>query len=63
MIVGSEDVLTPVADARPIAELVPGATLEIVAGAAHGFMIEQANAFNKRVLAFLANQGKARMAN
>ncbi len=55
--------LTPVADARPIAELVPGATLEIVAGAAHGFMIEQANAFNKRVLAFLANQGKARMAN
>jgi 3-oxoadipate enol-lactonase len=53
VIVGTQDILTPVADSEEIAELIPGAELSVVAGAAHGVMIEAANAFNERVLAFL----------
>ena len=54
VIVGTQDVLTPVSDSEELAELIPGAELSIIPGAAHGVMIEAANAFNDRVLAFLA---------
>jgi 3-oxoadipate enol-lactonase len=53
VIVGTQDILTPVCDAEELVELIPGAELSVVPGAAHGLMIEAANAFNERVLAFL----------
>lgn len=53
VIVGTQDILTPASDSEELAELIPGAELSIVPGAAHGVMIEAAGAFNDRVLAFL----------
>jgi 3-oxoadipate enol-lactonase len=53
VIVGTQDILTPLADAEELAEVIPGAELSIIHGAAHGLMIEAANAFNDRVLEFL----------
>jgi 3-oxoadipate enol-lactonase len=53
VIVGTQDILTPLPDSEELAELIPGAELSIISGAAHGVMLEAANAFNERVLAFL----------
>jgi 3-oxoadipate enol-lactonase len=53
VLVGTQDILTPLADAEELASIIPGAELSIVPGAAHGVMIEAAGAFNERVLAFL----------
>lgn len=53
IITGSQDSLTPVGDAEELAELIPHARLEVVAGAAHGLMVEAPNAFNDSVLRFL----------
>jgi 3-oxoadipate enol-lactonase len=53
VIVGSQDILTPVSDSEELAELLPGAELSVIPGAAHGVMIEAAGAYNDRVLAFL----------
>jgi 3-oxoadipate enol-lactonase len=46
VVVGSEDSFTPVADARVIAEGVPGAELVVVDGAAHMPNLERPDAFN-----------------
>jgi 3-oxoadipate enol-lactonase len=54
VITGSQDSLTPVGDAEELAELIPGARLEVLGGAAHGLMVEAPNAFNEAVLRFLA---------
>jgi 3-oxoadipate enol-lactonase len=53
VITGSQDSLTPVGDAEELAERIPGARLEVLAGAAHGLMVEAPNAFNDAVLRFL----------
>ena len=53
VIVGTQDILTPLADSEELAELIPGAELSIISGAAHGLMLEAASAFNDRVLDFL----------
>ena len=53
VIVGTQDILTPLPDSEELAERIAGAELSIVPGAAHGLMLEAANAFNERVLAFL----------
>lgn len=53
VIVGSQDVLTPMADAEEIAEAIPGALLAVVRGGAHGFMFEHAKVFNETVRSFL----------
>ena len=53
VLVGSQDILTPVGDSEEIAELIPNARLEIIRGGAHGFMVEHAAAFNRSVTAFL----------
>lgn len=53
VIVGSQDILTPVADSELIASLIPDAQLAIIGGAAHGLMIENAATFNSTVLNFL----------
>ena len=64
VLVGSQDVLTPLGDSEEIAELIPGAELAVVRGGAHGFMVEQAGAFNRTVLDFLgrASVTRARLA-
>jgi 3-oxoadipate enol-lactonase len=54
VLVGSQDILTPVGDSEELAELIPGARLEVVRGGAHGFMVEHAGAFNRIVCDFLA---------
>ena len=53
VITGSQDSLTPVGDAEELAERIPGARLEELAGAAHGLMVEAPTAFNDAVLRFL----------
>jgi 3-oxoadipate enol-lactonase len=53
VIVGTQDILTPMPDSEELAELIAGAELSVIPGAAHGLMIEAANAFNERVLEFL----------
>jgi 3-oxoadipate enol-lactonase len=51
--VGTQDILTPFGDSEEIAERIPGAELAAVRGAAHGFMFENAGAFNRVALDFL----------
>ena len=53
VIVGSQDVLTPMADAEEVAEAIPGSLLAVVRGGAHGFMFEHAKVFNETVRTFL----------
>ena len=53
VIVGSQDILTPLADSEELCELIPHAELHVIGGAAHGLMVEHAGTFNDRVLAFL----------
>ena len=55
VLVGSQDILTPVADSEELAELIPGARLEVIRGGAHGFLAEHAGAFNRAVCDFLAD--------
>ncbi len=50
---GSQDILTPTADGEELADHIPGADLTIISGAAHGFPVEHALAFNKIVSEFL----------
>jgi 3-oxoadipate enol-lactonase len=54
VITGSQDTLTPLGDAEELAELIPGAQLHVLAGAAHGLMAEAPGAFNRAVLSFIA---------
>jgi 3-oxoadipate enol-lactonase len=53
VLVGSQDILTPLGDSEEIADLIPGAELAVIGGGAHGFMFEHAAAFNRTVLDFL----------
>jgi 3-oxoadipate enol-lactonase len=54
VLVGSRDILTPVADAEELAELIPDANLVVIGGAAHGFMVEAFRSFNAPLVSFLA---------
>ncbi|MGH9117773.1 MAG: alpha/beta fold hydrolase [Acidimicrobiales bacterium] len=53
VVVGSQDILTPVGDSEELAELIPGAELVVIRGAAHGLMVEAFRPFNEAVLEFL----------
>lgn len=53
VMVGSQDILTPLADSEELASLIPGAKLAVVRGGAHGFMVEKVSAFNRTTLDFL----------
>jgi 3-oxoadipate enol-lactonase len=53
LVVGDEDTLTPPALARSMAARIPGARLTVIKGAGHLSNIEQPEAFNAAVLAFL----------
>lgn len=52
--VGTDDVPTPVKKSRRIAELIPGARLEIIANAGHSSTIEQPEAVSQLLAGFLA---------
>ena len=53
VICGVEEVTTPPAEARLIAEHIPGARLVLIDGAGHLSNLEQPNAFNAALLDFL----------
>jgi 3-oxoadipate enol-lactonase len=53
ILVGSQDILTPIGDSELLHELIPGSELVIVTGGAHGFMVENAGRFNSAVREFL----------
>lgn len=59
VIVGSQDVLTPLGDSEELASLIPGARLAVVRGGAHGFMVEKASAFNSTIVDFLTEVAAA----
>lgn len=59
VVVGSQDILTPVGDSEELAEMLPDATLEVISGAAHGVMVEAPLSFNDAVLGFLAGVSEA----
>jgi 3-oxoadipate enol-lactonase len=53
VVVGELDTATPPADAKLIADGIPGARLEIIPAAAHLANLEQPEAFNRAVRSFL----------
>ena len=55
--VGEEDILVPPRFSREIAARIPDAVLRVVPGAAHGYFLERADAFNEIWLGFLAQVG------
>jgi 3-oxoadipate enol-lactonase len=58
-VIGAErDVLVPVWKSEELAELIPGARLEVVDAAPHGVNLEHADEFNRTVLGFLAGAGR-----
>jgi 3-oxoadipate enol-lactonase len=54
VIVGDEDVATPVADAEFLAQQIPDSRLEIIAGAGHLSNLERPEAFTAALTRFLA---------
>ena len=59
---GDNDPLVPVANARMLAERMPNATLEIVAGAGHLFLWDDAENLGRRIGRFL-NRARTRRAS
>jgi pimeloyl-ACP methyl ester carboxylesterase len=57
VIVGTADLLTPPAQARQIARLIPGARLEIFTGGGHMLMLERTEALNKMIIDFAHEVG------
>jgi 3-oxoadipate enol-lactonase len=55
VVVGAEDTVTPEADARAMADAIPGARLEVIEGAGHLSNLEQPAEFNKILREFLSN--------
>ena len=60
IIVGELDQATPPADARLMADQIPGARLAIIPGAAHLSNLEKPDAFNQIVASFVADLEKSR---
>lgn len=56
---GAHDVLLPVWKSQELAHLIPGASLTVLEGAAHGVNIDAAERFNAVVLDFLATTAAA----
>jgi len=52
VIVGSQDILTPVADSEEIAHRIAGSRLQVISGAAHGAVVTDAAVFNRAVSSF-----------
>ncbi len=59
-VIGAErDILVPIWKSREIAELIPGATLTVLANASHGVSLERAEEFNAAVLGFIREAAAA----
>ena len=54
VLVGDEDIITPPALSEQLAAMVPGAKLEVIAGAGHLANLEQPRAFNAAIDGFLS---------
>jgi len=52
VVVGSQDILTPVADSEEIVHRIPHAEFVVVAGASHSLVVTDASLFNRAVSAF-----------
>jgi 3-oxoadipate enol-lactonase len=63
VVVGSQDMLTPMGDSEEIAELIPGAEMAVLSGAAHGLMVEQSGTYNRTVLDFLERNERSTTAD
>ncbi len=61
VIVGNQDILTPRGDSEEIAERIPNAELVVIAGAAHGLMMEHSSTFNRILIEFLQRTEHARV--
>jgi len=57
IIVGEQDVGTPVAMSRAIQDAIPGSKLAIIPSASHLSNLEQPELFNKALLGFLSRHG------
>jgi 3-oxoadipate enol-lactonase len=57
VVVGTSDVLTPPAQARLIARLIPGARLEVFPGGGHMLMLERAEALDRMIIDFAHEVG------
>lgn len=53
VVVGAEDVITPVKEARAMQELIPGSSLEVISQAGHLACLERPAAFNHVLAEFL----------
>ena len=60
VIAGDDDPLVPIANARMLAERIPSAALEIVEGAGHLFLWDDAENLGRRVSRFLNHTGTRR---
>jgi pimeloyl-ACP methyl ester carboxylesterase len=49
---GTNDVLTPPAEARRMAKLIPGARLELMRGGGHMLMLEQTDELDRLIVDF-----------
>lgn len=56
VIVGSQDILTPVGDSEEIAHRIERSRLQVISGAAHGAVVTDAKVFNRAVGSFLKDQ-------
>lgn len=56
VVVGADDVITPVADAQLMVDSIPGSELVIIPDAGHVSNIEQPRVFNQALRGFLANR-------
>ena len=52
VLVGSQDILTPVGDSEEIAHRITGSKLQVITGAAHGAVVTDALVFNRAVADF-----------
>ena len=52
LVVGTADVLTPPFEARRIAELIPGARLEVMRGGGHMLMLERTDELDRLIVDF-----------
>ena len=57
IIVGADDGITPVSDARSMQEAIPGSRLVIIPGAGHMSNLEAPEAFNTALVTFLGEAG------
>ena len=57
VVVGTSDVLTPPAQARMIAKLIPGARMEVFPGGGHMLMLERVDELNRLIIDFAREVG------